>query len=208
MKSKFDNLVVSILKEAGFMNALRGAYNIPSNFAKAAAGVRDVVQSGEWKKPEANTQDQTDQTKKTPTSGDKPKLGDTVKLQMRGLGATGTAGYSGKIENPKQYQGGMLYDVKLQGNPNVERVRILDKPTPQGGMTRQVFYMDKSGMQVNPNFLKQKQLNPVGYFGLNPNIDKSKNPMGREWILSDNEYPFLPKDEQEPGTPGIPPKRK
>jgi len=211
--NKFDELVNSILKEAdqqqggSFMSRLgRGlahVYNAPSTFAKAASKVRSAVETGE-----IPLKDKEDKENKgtIPASTQGPKAGDTVNVRLRGLGVS-PEGMRGKLENPKAYDGGQLYDVRVTGNPQVSTVRILDKPNEKGTMERNVYYFDKNNMPVNPGFLKQKKLNPVGYFGMNPKVDKSKNPTGREWIIADDEYPFLPQDEQ-PGTPGIPPKRR
>lgn len=216
--NQFDELVERILSEAegSFLSRLGSAaanvgrgvaqvYNAPANFAKGAAAVRSAVQGGviplkDKPKPDASGQGQT------PASKELPKPGDPVRVQLRGLGAAPT-GVAGRLENPKDYDGGKLYDVKLTGNPQVDKLRILDKPDPKGTMMRQVFYFDKTGMEVNPGYLKQKKLNTSGYFGMNPNVDKSKIPGGREWIFSDNEVPFLPQDQQAPGTPGKPPVR-
>ena len=215
MKTKqFDALVEHLLGEANgnFLSKIGSAaatvgrglanvYNAPANFAKGAAAVRSAVQGGviplkDKEKPGEEGQ--------VPASKELPKPGDPVRVQLRGLG-TAPTGITGKLENPKDYEGGKLYDVKLMGNPQVDKLRILDKPDPKGTMMRQVFYFDKNGMEVNPGYLKQKKLNPAGYFGMNPNVDKSKNPLGREWIFADNEVPFLPQDQQQPGTPGKPP---
>lgn len=217
MKTKqFDALVEHLLKEAdeqqkggSFLSKLgRGlahAYNAPANFAKGAAKLRNVVQSGE-----IPLKDKEPQNKGTMTAtGDRPKPGDMVNVRLRGLGAAPT-GMAGKLENPKPYEGGQLFDVKVTGNPQVDKLRILDKPNEKGTMERQVYYFDKNNMPVSPGFLKQKKLNSTSFFGMNPNIDKTKNPTGREWIVSDDEYPFLPQDQQaqQPGTPGKIPARK
>jgi len=216
MKTKqFDALVEQLLKEAdgdgggSFLSKIgsaaktvgRGlaqAYNAPATFARGAAKLRSAVQTGEIPLD--------DKEKKAgkgtmAASGEIPKQGDSVNIRLKGLGTSPT-GITGKLENPKPYQGGQLFDVRVTGNPQVDKLRILDKPNEKGTMERQIYYFNKDNMPVDPGFLKQKKLNSMGFFGMNPNIDKSKNPTGREWIVSDNEYPFLPQDQQEPGTPG------
>lgn len=215
MKTKnFDALVESLLKEAdgqqqggSFLSKLgRGlahAYNAPATFAKGAEKFRSAVQTGKIDLKDKEPQDKGTMA----ATSDRPKPGDLVNVRMRGLGATPT-GITGKLENPKPYEGGQLYDVKISGNPQIDKLRVLDKPNEKGTMERSVYYFDKNNMPVSPGYLKQKKLNPTSFFGMNPNIDKAKNPTGREWIVSDDEYPFLPQDQQEPGTPGKIPVKK